>query len=47
MSDANKIGIINEVGDLGFGFTPISKDDQEQLLKEGFKISDDDKKSEE
>lgn len=39
----DKIGIINEVGDLGFGFTPVSKEDEAQLLKEGFIKSDDEK----
>ena len=27
-------GVINEVGDLGFGFYPISESEQEQIKKE-------------
>lgn len=31
---ADNYGIINEIGDLGLGFTPISEAEQEQLKKE-------------
>lgn len=31
---ANNYGIINEIGDLGLGFTPISEAEQEQLKKD-------------
>jgi hypothetical protein len=31
MKNDSNIGIINEVGDLGLGFTPISKDDEKKI----------------
>lgn len=32
--DKEKIGIINEIGDLGLGFDPISEEDMEKLKDE-------------
>lgn len=32
--DNNKIGIINEIGDLGLGFDPISDEDADKLKEE-------------
>lgn len=29
----NQIGVINEIGDLGLGFDPISEEEAEQLKK--------------
>lgn len=31
MCDKKEIGIINEIGDLGLGFEPISEDDKEKI----------------
>lgn len=34
MNDNKQIGVINEVGDMGLGFTPLSKEDQEKVESE-------------
>lgn len=31
MCEDNKVGIINEIGDLGLGFDPISEEDQKKI----------------
>lgn len=30
----NKLGVINEVGDLGLGFDPISNEDEKKIKKD-------------
>ena len=37
MSDNKQIGIINEVGDLGLGFNPLSEEDQKKVEAEVLK----------
>ena len=32
--DDRQIGIINEIGDLGLGFDPISEDDKEKIQEQ-------------
>jgi len=39
MTNNNEIGIINEVGDLGLGFVPLSEEEQAQV-REIFKESE-------
>ena len=34
MCDKKEIGIINEIGDLGLGFDPISEDEAEKIKDE-------------
>lgn len=34
MPNDNKIGIINEIGDLGLGFEPLSEEDVKKLKEE-------------
>lgn len=33
-NDQQQVGIINEVGDLGLGFSPVSESEQEKLNKD-------------
>ncbi len=37
---AEQYGVINEVGDLGLGFTPLSESEQKQLKEEDKKKKD-------
>lgn len=32
--DNNKIGVINEVGDLGLGFYPVTESEEKEMNKE-------------
>lgn len=34
MEKENNVGIINEVGDLGLGFEPLSEEDQEKIKEQ-------------
>lgn len=36
-------GVINEIGDLGLGFTPLSESEQEKLKQEEEKKDEDEK----
>lgn len=40
MADSNKIGVLNEVGDLGLGFYPVNESQQEKI-KESEKNKED------
>lgn len=44
MSNKEQLGIINEIGDLGLGFTPLSKEDNEKIKNQEKKNEDKNKK---
>lgn len=41
---SEQYGVINEVGDLGLGFTPLSESEQKQLKEEDKKKEEEKKK---